>query len=295
VSLLLVATFAFALTHLIGDPVLQLLPPEHTQQQYVELRHTLGYDRPWLLQYVDFMSGLAQGRFGTSTTYDRPALEVVLGRLPITAGLAGGALAVALLVGVPIGVGAGYRPYGIVDRVSITLATIGQAVPAFVTAIVLILVFAVTLHSLPSGGWGTWEAAVLPIAALSLWTMSGLIRLTRSGVREVMAMPFIILARAKGLTEGQVLVNHALRPSLLPVITFGGLQLGVLLTGAVITETVFAIPGAGRLMLDSVQHRDQAVVETAVLLGAVGFVLINLLTDVSYAAVDPRIRYRHQQ
>jgi peptide/nickel transport system permease protein len=290
VSLWLVVTFAFLLTRVVGDPVLQLLPLEHTREQYLELRRSLGYDRPWPAQYADFLRGLVRGDLGGSVVYSRPALQVVLDRLPVTAGLAGSALLVAALVGVPLGVLAGYRPYGPIDRVSLVLATIGQAVPAFVVAILLILLFAVKLRWLPSGGFASWSSAVLPVAALAVWTMSGLIRLARSSVREVMVRPFIVLARAKGIRERQVLVSHALRPSLLPVVTFGGLQLGVLLTGAVVIESVFAIPGIGRLVLDSLQARDQNVVQAAILLGAAGFVVTNLLTDLSYSLIDPRVR-----
>jgi len=241
------------------------------------------------------MLGLVNRNLGTSTIYGAPAVDVVLSRLPTTAGLAGGALAVGILVGIPIGVLAGHRPYGIIDRVGVTVATLGQAIPAFVTAIILILIFAVDLRLLPSGGWGTWQTGILPIATLALVPMSGMIRLARSAVREVMAMPFITLARAKGLTDAQVLITHVVRPSLLPVITFGSLQLGVLLTGAVVTETVFAVPGVGRLVLDAVRMRDHSVVEAAVIVGAIGFIVINFLTDVSYAIVDPRIRSRVQR
>jgi ABC-type dipeptide/oligopeptide/nickel transport system permease component len=290
VSLWLVVTFAFLLTRVLGDPARQLLPLEHTAEEYQALRRTLGYDRSWAVQYVVYMGGLARGDLGTSTAYDRPALEVVLSRLPVTAGLAGAALLVAALVGVPLGVLAGYRPYGPMDRLSLVVATIGQAVPAFVVAILLILLFAVNLRWLPAGGLSRWDGAVLPVAALALWTMSGLIRLARSGIREVMARPFIVLARAKGLREREVLAFHALRPSLLPVVTFGGLQLGVLLTGAVVIESVFAIPGTGRLVLDALAARDQDVVQAAILVGAAGFVAANLLTDLSYSVIDPRIR-----
>ena len=294
ISLWVVVTFAFLLTRVLGDPVRQMLPLEHTREEYQTLRQTLGYDRPWAVQYAAFLRGLVRGDLGTSTAYNRPALEVVLGRLPVTAGLAGAALLVAVLVGVPLGVLAGYRPYGPIDRLSLVVATVGQAVPAFVIAILLILLFAVNLRWLPAGGFGRWDGMVLPVAALALWTMSGLIRLARSGIREVMARPFIVLARAKGLGEREILAFHALRPSLLPVVTFGGLQLGVLLTGAVVIESVFAIPGIGRLVLDALQARDQEVVQAAILIGAVGFVVANLLTDLSYSVIDPRIRLAHR-
>jgi len=292
ISLGLVVTIAFLLTHVMGDPVLQLLPLEHTQDQYLEMRHSLGYDRPLWTQYLSFIQGLVQGDLGNSTLYGQPALDVVLGRLPVTAALAGSALLISVLVGVPAGVLAGHRPYGVADRLSLVLATIGQAVPSFVVAILLIVLFAVKLHWLPSAGWGRWNKSILPVVSLALWTMSGMIRLTRSGVREVMARPFIVMARAKGLSESRLIVSHVLRPSLLPVVTFGGLQLGLLLTGAVVTESVFSIPGIGRLVLDALLARDQNVVEAALLLGGAGFVVTNLLTDLSYGLIDPRVRTR---
>ena len=293
-TLALVATFAFALTQLIGDPVLQLLPLEHTEEQYLELRHSLGYDQAWYVQYTSFIRQSLVGDFGTSVTYNMPAMQVVLSRVPVTASLAAGAMALAILVGIPIGVVAGYRPFTPWDRVSITVATIGQAVPPFVIAILGILVFAVRLHLVPSGGWGTWQSAILPVGGLALGTMSGQIRLARSGIREVMGMPFIVLARAKGLKEAEVLFAHALRPAILPVITYGGLQLGILLTGAIVTETVFAIPGLGLLVVDAVSQRDQSVVRAAVLVGATGFVIMNTLVDLSYGAIDPRVRARRR-
>jgi peptide/nickel transport system permease protein len=294
VSLWLVVTFAFLLTRMVGDPVRQMLPMEHSREQYVELRHALGYDRSWAAQYAAFMGGLARGDFGTSVIHNRPALDLVLDRLPITAGLAGSALVLAIVIGMPLGVLAGYRPYGVMDRAGLVVATIGQAVPAFVVAILLILLFAVQLRWLPSGGWSGWSSVVLPIIALALWTMSGLIRLARSGVRDVMARPFIVMARAKGIGEPRVVTRHALRPSLLPVVTFGGLQLGVLLTGAVVIESVFAIPGIGRLVLDALSARDHTVVQAAILVGAIGFVAINLVTDLAYGVIDPRIRTARQ-
>lgn len=292
VTIIMVSFIAFGLTNLLGDPVLQLLPMEHTKEQYMELRHELGYDRPFFVQYFDFVVGLGTGRIGESITFGQPALDVVLERLPVTASLAIGSFLVAIIIGIPLGVAAGYRPRSSIDQIAILIATIGQAIPSFVIAIFLILLFAVNLRVLPSGGWGTLSMSVLPIITLSLWSMSGLIRLARSGTKEVMSAPYILLARAKGLTEFQVLVWHALRPSLLPVVTFGGLQLATLLTGAVVAETIFAIPGIGRLVVNAVQARDQNIILATIMIGALGFVFINLVTDILLSVLDPRIRYR---
>jgi hypothetical protein len=215
-----VVTFAFLLTRVLGDPVRQMLPLEHTREEYQNLRQTLGYDRPWAVQYAAFLRGLVRGDLGTSTAYNRPALEVVLGRLPVTAGLAGAALLVAVLVGVPLGVLAGYRPYGPIDRLSLVVATVGQAVPAFVIAILLILLFAVNLRWLPAGGSPPGRhvpAGGRPRAR----TMSG-----RSGwpapVSAVMARPSSCWPGPRGWASGRSPL-HALGV-LLPVVTFGGLN-----------------------------------------------------------------------
>lgn len=294
VTLWVVSVLVFLLTTVLGDPVAQLLPPTATEADRARLERLLGYDRPLLTQYVDFVTGAVSGDFGESTSFRRSAFSVVMERVHITAGLAVSALALSMLIGVPLGMVAGYRPNGFVDRLSVTVATTGQAVPVFVIAIVLILIFSVRLGWLPAGGISTWYHFILPVVSLALWAMAALTRLTRSGMREAMSKPFVILARAKGLKESEIVVSHAMRNAMLPVITYGGLQLAVLLSGAVVTETVFSIPGVGQLAVEAVRARDLNLVRTVVMLGAVIFLTSNFLTDLSYSLVDPRIRYTEE-
>lgn len=289
VTLLLVSVAIFLLTHTLGDPVQHLLPPGAPRSQYIQLRHVYGYDRPLLEQYRTFMLGALTLNFGMSTTYGIPAGQLLLSRLPVTVVLAGGALVVGMLVGIPLGLLAGYHPNSIVDRGALILATAGQAIPIFVIALGLIYLFAVHWQLLPAGGNEGWTSFVLPVAVIALWVLSTLVRLTRSNVREVLEQPYILLARAKGLTEFQVILRHALRNTLAPVLTFAGLQLGIMLSGTVVTETVFALPGVGAATLEAVAERDFNVIQTAVMMFALTFVSITLLVDMLHVALDPRV------
>lgn len=289
-TLTLVLTVAFMLTHVLGNPVAQMLPLEHTKEQYDELRTALGYDRPVLVQYADFIGHAIRGDLGESIIYGRPAIDVLLSRLPVTMTLAGSALTLALIFGTTIGILGGAKPGTLFDRIGVLIATIGQAVPSFVIAVFLILIFSVKLQWFPAGGWMTASAVVLPTISLTLWAMAGLIRLTRSSVRELLAQPYVLLAQSKGMSTAAILRSHILRLTLLPVVTYAGLQFGILLTGAVVTETIFSIPGAGRLVLDAVYQRDNAIVTAAVAAGAMFFVILDLIVDLLYLALDPRQR-----
>ncbi len=290
VTLLFVAVLVFLITSAIGDPVLLLLPPEHTQEQYEQLRHELGYDRPLPVQFVDFIAHAVTGDFGTSTQFNRPALSVIGSRFPVTGFIAVLALCLGLVLGLPLGVLAAMRKGSVSDTFAAVVATVGLAIPSFVVGIVLILVFAVNARLLPAGGWGSPPQIVLPVLSLAIGVMSMQIRLMRTSMIDVLRSPYVLLARAKGLDDGWVVLRHALRPSLSPVITYGGLQLGALLTGAVITESVFGIPGLGKLLVDAVAARDQALIRAAVVIGAAGFLVVNVLVDIVCAALDPRVR-----
>jgi peptide/nickel transport system permease protein len=290
VTIWVVVTVVFLLTTFLGNPVLHLLPMEFTPAQYDEMVHLLGYDRPVIVQYWDFLSRVWRGDFGMSPIYNRPAMDLAMERLPFSASLAAVAVAVSCLIGIPLGIVAGYKAGRVLDRVSLTLATVGQAVPIFVIAILFIMIFGVWLHALPVAGVDDWRSFVLPVASLSAWATAALLRFSRSGTRETMSQPFVLMARAKGLAEYLVLGAHVFRSAMLPVITFGGLQFGMLLSGAVVTESVFALPGLGRLALDSVLQRDANTVRAVVVLVAVAFVVINLLTDLTYTWLDPRVR-----
>ncbi len=291
-TLVLVAVIVFLMTSVIGDPVLQLLSPEHTQDQYDALRHELGYDRPFIVQFGDFMGHIAIGDFGTSTQYGQPALAVLASRFPVTAFIALLALGLGLMLGLPLGAVAAVQKGRTVDGAAAVVSTFGLAIPPFVIGIVLILVFAVNLRMLPSGGWGSLQQIVLPVVSLAIGVMSMQIRLMRASLIETLRAPYVLLAQGKGLRRPAVVLAHALRPALGPVVTYGGLQLGTLLTGAVITESVFGIPGLGKLLVDAIANRDQGLIRAAVVVGALGFVVVNILVDVVCAAIDPRVRLR---
>lgn len=291
VTLWLVATVVFLLMNVIGNPILGLLPDGYTQQEYDQLNHQLGYDRPMPVRYVEFIIGGLHGDFGDSVIYQQPAMSMALDRLPFTAKLATSAVLLGVLVGIPVGLLAGYRPRSLLDRLSVVLATSGLAVPNFVVGIFLILIFGVALRWLPvAGSMDDFQHAILPVATLSLWTMGALVRFERSAARETMSRPHIVLARAKGLPEWRVLTDHVLKNGMLSVLTFGALQFGVLLGGSVVIESVFGMPGLGRLALESVERRDTFLVEAVVMLAATSFIVINLLTDLLYTWLDPRIR-----
>lgn len=289
--LLGVSFVVFIMVHLSGDPVLLMLPLDASQQQVDEFRHRLGFDRPVVMQYLRFLSGVARGDFGISLRYGQPALRLVAERLPATAELALVSLALAMGFGVPAGVIAAVgrgRGWDVGIRM---LALVGQAVPIFWLGIMLILLFGERLRVLPTSGTGTWRHVVLPAVSLAAYSAASISRLQRSAMLEVLGREYVTTARAKGLRNVTVIMKHALRNALIPVITVIGLQMGTLLGGAIITETIFAWPGVGRLSLQAIQSRDYVLVQASVFVVATVFVLINLVVDILYAVLDPRIRY----
>ena len=286
-----VSFVVFIMVHLSGDPVLLMLPLDASQQQVDEFRHRLGFDRPLLVQYLRFLSGAARGDFGNSLRFNQPALRLVAERLPATAELALVSLALAAGFGVPAGVIAAVgrgRGWDVGIRV---LALVGQAVPIFWLGIMLILLFGERLRVLPTSGIGTWRHIILPAASLAAYSAASISRLQRSAMLEVLGREYVMTARAKGLRNFTVITKHALRNALIPVVTVIGLQMGTLLGGAIITETIFAWPGVGRLSLQAIQSRDYVLVQASVFVVATVFVLINLVVDILYAVLDPRIRY----
>jgi ABC-type dipeptide/oligopeptide/nickel transport system permease component len=286
-----VSFVVFIMVHLSGDPVLLMLPLDASPQQIDEFRHRLGFDRPLLVQYARFLVGVGRGDFGTSLRFDQPALRLVLERVPATAELALISLALAAAVGIPAGVLAAVgrgRTWDVAIRL---LALGGQAVPIFWLGIMLILLFGERLRVLPTSGTGTWRHVVLPAMSLAAYSAASISRLQRSAMLEVLGQEYIVTARAKGLRNLTVLAKHALRNALIPVVTVIGLQMGTLLGGAIIAETIFAWPGIGRLSLQAIQSRDYVLVQAAVFVVATVFIVINLVVDIAYAVLDPRIRY----
>jgi peptide/nickel transport system permease protein len=289
-SLLGVTLAAFVLLQLSGDVTQILLPPQASDEVRAAFRHAYGLDQPIPLQYVDYLTHLLRGDFGRSFAYQQPALEVVLSRLPATLELSAVAMLIAVVIAIPAGMVSAVKRSSVFDRLSMGLVLLGQSVPTFWLGMLLILVFAVHFRVLPVSGRGSLPQLILPSVTLSMFLLALLARLTRSGMLEVLSQDYVRTARAKGLGERAVLSRHAFRNAMNPIITLLGLQLGGLLGGAVLTETVFAWPGIGTLMLDSILKRDYPVVLAGLVLVACGFVLINFLVDVLYRCLDKRVQ-----
>ena len=289
-ALLLVTVVVFTLLHLSGDPTYILLAPEATPEQRAAFRTTYGLDQPLPVQYASYLARVVRGDFGQSFSFQTSALAVVLQRLPATLELTLAAMLIAVTCSLPAAVLAAlWRGTGF-DRILMGVTLLGQSVPTFWLGMMMILVLAVKLHLLPVSGRGSPAHLVMPAVALSLWLMALLARITRSEMLEVLEQDYVRTARAKGISEGAIAARHALKNALLPIVTVLGLQFGGLLGGAVMTETVFAWPGVGTLILDAILKKDFPVVLAGVVVVAVGFILVNLVLDLLYAVLDPRIR-----
>jgi len=289
--LLGVATLVFSLIHFIpGDPAQAMLGEGAAPEDVAQLRERLGLDRPLLVQYGSFLQGLMRGDLGVSLRNDQPVLQQILERMPATAELAFASMAVAVLIALPLGIIAAVWRGTAVDYSAMTLSLVGISVPNFWLGPLLAIVFAVELGWLPVGGRGTLAHLVLPAATLGAALAAILARMTRASLLEELREPYVLAARAKGVSRTRAVLHHALRNSLIPIVTILGLQFGVVLTGAVITETIFAWPGIGRLLIQSISFRDYPTVQGCVLLIAVTYVGVNLITDLTYGFLDPRIR-----
>jgi peptide/nickel transport system permease protein len=292
-TLLGVSVLVFVIVRVIpGDPARMLLPEGAPQSAVDELDRQLGLHQPLLEQYVIFLRSVARGDFGQSFQYRAPAARVVWERIPATADLTTAAILLIVCVGVPIGIVAAARHRSVYDYAGMTFAVLGQSLPNFWLGIMLILLFGVTIHILPTSGFEGWQYLILPSVTLAAYPTAFVARLTRSGMLEVLNQDFVRTARSKGLAGPTVVLRHALRNAVIPVLTILGLQIGVLLGGAVITESVFAWPGIGKLIVDAIFARDFPVVQTVLILSAATFVLVNLAVDLLYSVLDPRIRYQ---
>jgi peptide/nickel transport system permease protein len=286
-----VCTLVFALIHLVpGDPVEAMLGESARPADRTALRRALGLDRPLLEQYLDYIARLLRLDLGRSFQFQRPVAELLAERIPPTLELAGGALALALVLAVPLGVLAARNRGGLLDSGAMSFSLIGISIPNFWLGPLLILLFSLQLGWTPVSGRDAPAGLILPAVTLGTGLAAMLARMVRSSVLEVLQEDYIRTARAKGLSEAAVMWRHALRNAWLPVLTLLGLQLGGLLGGAVITETVFAWPGVGSLLVEAIQNRDYPVVQACVLLVSLAYVLVNTLTDLVYTWVDPRIR-----
>jgi len=287
-----VTIIAFSVIFLTGDPTYLLLGEGGglTEEQVAEFRHQMGFDRPWIVQYADYMLGVIQGDLGKSYYHGVPNLELIIEFMPATIQLAMTALLLSLFVGIPIGILAATYRGRLVDHLSMIGALIGQAMPVFWLGLLLILIFSVKLRWFPVSGKGNWNQLVLPVITLASYSIAMVARIVRSSMLEVLAQDFVRTARSKGLSEWVVLYKHALKNSMIPVITLVGIQIGFMLGGSVITETIFAWPGMGRLIVQAINTKDVPLIQASVIVLALIFVGVNLLVDLSYAYLDPRIR-----
>jgi peptide/nickel transport system permease protein len=282
----------FGILFLTGDPALVLLPPDATAEDVAKFRKENGFDQPFFVQYGRFLYGAVRGDFGQSVRHGEPAFALVMERMPATFELSGAALLIALCLAIPAGIVSAVRRNSVLDYISTVVALLGQSMPTFWLGIMLILFFSVQLNLLPSSGRGGWEHMLLPAVTLGLFTTARITRLTRSGMLEVLNQDYIRTARAKGVANPPVVWKHALKNAAIPIVTIVGIELGTLLGGSVITETIFAWPGVGRLSVQAIYNRDYPVVQAAVFTLSATFVLVNLIVDVLYTYLDPRIRLR---
>lgn len=290
-TLLGVTVITFLVLRLSGDPAYMVLGETATREAVATYRAQHGLDKPLHLQYLQFMRGALTGDFGNSLRYREPVGRLLLSRLPATVELSLAAILFSLLVGVPVGLLSATRPASAEDFVIRALALLGQAIPGFFLGIVLIMLFSVHLHWFPTGGRGGFQHLVLPTVTLGAFMVALIARFTRSSLRDVLGQDYIRTARAKGLYRRRVILRHAFKNALIPVVTITGLQTAAVFSGAIVTETVFSWPGLGRFMVQAVYGRDFPVVQATVILITGVVVLINLIVDLIYGFVDPRIQY----
>jgi peptide/nickel transport system permease protein len=281
----------FGLLQLSGDPVGLLLPPNATEEDRAALEAKMGFDKPVVTQYLNYMRGVVRADFGDSMRSGQAAMPLVLERLPATFELAGVSMLITILVAIPSGVVAALYRGQLVDRLIMGVTLLGQSVPVFFLGIAFVLIFSVRLHWLPVSGRGGLSHMVLPAVSLGLYSTAKTARLMRSGMLEVLRAEYITTARAKGLADRAVVTGHALRNAMIPIVTVLGLDLATLLGGAIITETIFAWPGLGRLIIYSIEGRDYPVVQAAVFVLATIYVVVNFVVDVLYGFINPRIRF----
>lgn len=291
ISLVFLVMLVFFIARSTGSPADLYLPPEATQEQVDAYNELHGFNDPILTQFTNFLTGILQGDLGDSLRFSRPALDVVLEAFPTTLMLAAVTMPLVLVISIVTGALAAWRPGGVFDRLASLLSLIGASTPNFWLAIVGVIVFAVTLGVLPTSGTGTWKHWILPVAVLTLRPAGVLVQVMRTSMMTALSSVYVKAAKAKGVKARSIIFVHALRNSLLPVITVASDQAAGILNGAVIVETVFGFPGIGKLMIDSVMLRDFAVIQAAILVSALAVFILNIIVDLSYALIDPRIRH----
>lgn len=292
VTLIVLSMVVFFGSELTGDLALSLATADTTEAELEEIRRKFGLDQPAYIRYARYMGNLLQGDLGVSGTSRRQVSDMMAERIPPTLQLAAVGLLLAMLVGIPLGVVAAVKRNTIFDQISKLFAIVGMSAPQFWVAIMLIMLFGAQLKWLPTYGRGGLDHYILPGIAISLFVMAGFMRLTRSSMLEVLDSEYVKFARIKGLQERLVIFKHALKNAIIPVLTFGGVSFAGLLNGAIVVEVVFAWPGLGRLMLDSIRERDTVVIMATILTSGFLYILMSTIVDILYAYVDPRIRYQ---
>jgi peptide/nickel transport system permease protein len=291
VVLLAVSALSFLIVHLTGDPTAMYVSMEGTEEDYEILRHAMGFDRPLHEQYWSFLTKAVRGDFGNSLRRRSPALPLVLEKLPGTLRLTFAAMLLAAVIAIPLGIVSATNKDSLLDTAAMIAALSGQSIPTFWLGIMLIVVFSVNLRILPSFGDTGWKSLVMPVVTLGVWATARTARLTRSSMLEVLMQDYLRTARAKGLQERTVILGHALRNAAIPIVTAMGLDMGNLLGGAIITEAVFAYPGIGLLSVQAVINKDIPVIQAVVCVVAAMLVGLNLVIDIVYGILDPRIRH----
>jgi peptide/nickel transport system permease protein len=288
--ILIVSFVVFGMVFLSGDPAVLMMPPEATAEDVAAFRAAYGFDDPFLVQYGRFLSGAVQGNLGASIRYKQPVLDLVMERMPATLQLSVTSIVLAVFISLPLGTIAALRRNSIVDYLASVTAVIGQSMPNYWLGFLLVMVFAVRLHWLPTSGGPGLRYVILPAVTIAVGVTALVTRMTRSSVLEVIREDYVRTARSKGMREIVVITRHVLRNALLPVITVIALQFGYILGGAVVVETVFAWPGLGLLAVQAINNRDYPLVQAIVLVLAIAFVLINLTVDIIYHFLDPRVK-----
>jgi peptide/nickel transport system permease protein len=292
VCILLISVIVFMIARLTGDPIVLMVPPEANEEDFKRVRELFGLDRPLHVQYWIFISGAIQGNFGISLRWNEPCMAVFIRNFRNTLLLGSAAMLWAALIAIPTGILCAVNVGRWFDNFGKIYALLGQATPVFWVGIMLMLIFAARLRLFPTFGMGSWKHLVLPSFTLGWYFCAAQLRLTRSAMLDVLDSEYIKMARVKGLPERLVILKHAFKNASIPVITMAALQFIILINGTVITETVFAWPGVGRLAVDSIFARDYPMVQTIVFISSCLFVSMNLIVDILYAYLDPRIRYQ---
>lgn len=285
-----ISTIAFFLIHLSGDPVLLMLPPEATQEEIDAFRHQMGFDKPLSEQYVHFLGQAVKGDFGESLKFHQPALDVVLERIPATLELTLFATVLSIVIAIPLGIYSAINRNSLSENLVTVAVFLGQSMPIFWTGIMLMLFFGVKLHWLPVSGRGGWEHLIMPAFTLAVWVAPTTLRIVRSSMLEVLQHDYIRTARSKGLAESIVIYKHALKNAAIPIITVVGFQIGKLLGGAVVTETVFAWPGVGQLVVKAIYTADYPLVQACVVILALIVATMNFSVDSMYRYLNPKIK-----